>query len=83
MPRAVEYCVCFGILLLAFAERFVVRSERECVCMQDDKQKKEELLELLRAELAKLLCADDVSEEEKLARITLAQAIIENGRGEV
>ena len=47
--------------------------------MQDEKQKKEELLEMLRAEVARLLCADDVSEEEKLSRIQLAQAIIENG----
>jgi hypothetical protein len=47
--------------------------------MQDEKQKKEELLEMLRAEVARLLCADDVSEEEKLSRIKLAQAIIENG----
>lgn len=49
--------------------------------MQDDKLKKEALLEMLRAEIAKLLCADDVSEEDKLSRIKLAQAIIEN-RGE-
>lgn len=48
--------------------------------MQDEKQEKEELLEMLRAEVAKLLCADDVSEEEKLTRIKLAQAIIESGQ---
>ena len=36
--------------------------------MQDEKQKKEELLEMLRAEVARLLCADDVSEEELLVR---------------
>lgn len=47
--------------------------------MHDENQKKEELLEMLRAEVAKLLCADDVSEEEKLSRIKLAQAIIESG----
>ena len=46
--------------------------------MQDEKQKKEELLEMLRAEVATLLCADDVSDEEKLSRIKLAQAIIES-----
>ena len=48
--------------------------------MQDDEQKKEELLDILRAEVARLLCADDVSEEEKLSRIRLAQAIIETGK---
>lgn len=48
--------------------------------MQDEKQEREELLEMLRAEVAKLLCADDVSEEEKLTRIKLAQAIIESGQ---
>jgi hypothetical protein len=45
----------------------------------NDTDKKEELLEILRAEVARLLCADDVSEEEKLSRIKLAQAIIESG----
>ena len=48
--------------------------------MQDDEQKKEELLDILRAEVARLLCADDVSEEEKLSRIRLAQTIIETGK---
>lgn len=43
------------------------------------KRSKEELIEMLRAEVARLLCADDVSEEEKLSRIKLAQAIIESG----
>jgi hypothetical protein len=33
--------------------------------MQDEKQKKEELLEMLRVEVARLLCADDVSKEKK------------------
>lgn len=47
--------------------------------MQDEKQKKEELLEVLRAEVARLLCADDMSEEDKLSRIQRAQEIIENG----
>lgn len=45
--------------------------------IDDERQKKEELLEVLRAELVRLLCADDVSEQEKLSRIQLAQAIIE------
>ena len=47
--------------------------------MQDEMRKQEEMLEMLRAEIARLLCADDVSEEEKLSRIKLAQAIIESG----
>jgi len=47
--------------------------------MRDEKQKKEELLEMLRAEVATLLCADDVSEEVKVSRIKLVQAIIESG----
>ena len=46
--------------------------------MQDETQKKEELLEMRRAEVAMLLCAEDVSEEEKGSRIQLAQAIIES-----
>jgi hypothetical protein len=33
---------------------------------------------VLRAEVARLLCADDVSKEGKLSRIELAQAIIES-----
>jgi hypothetical protein len=32
----------------------------------EGKLSKEELLEMLRAEVARLLCADDVSEDEKL-----------------
>lgn len=47
--------------------------------MQDERQQKEELLEMLREEVARLLCADDVGEEEKLVRIKRAQAIIESG----
>jgi hypothetical protein len=47
--------------------------------MQDEKWRREELLELLRAEVARLLCADDVSEDEKVSRIKLVQAIIESG----
>lgn len=46
--------------------------------MQDERPKIEDFLEQLRAEVARLLCADDVSEDEKLARIRLAQAIIES-----
>ena len=71
---------------LAHALRYPLKNADRTVCssvgedsMQDEKQKKEELLEMLRAEVARLLCADDVSEEEKLSRIQLAQAIIENG----
>jgi hypothetical protein len=50
--------------------------------MQDEKQKqkKYELIEVLRTEVAMLLCADDVSEEAKLARVKLAHHIIENGK---
>lgn len=47
--------------------------------MHDEQRKKEELLELLQAEIAALLCADDVGEEEKVSRIRLAQTIIEHG----
>lgn len=47
--------------------------------MTDDNTIKQELLELLRNEIANLLCAEEITEEEKLARIKLAQAIIENG----
>jgi hypothetical protein len=47
--------------------------------MQDEKQKKEGLLAMLRAEVASLLCADDVSEEEKVSCSKLAEAIIESG----
>ena len=70
---------------LAHALRYSLNNADRTVCrsvgedsMQDEKQKKEELLEVLRAEVARLLCADDVSEEEKLSRIQLAQAIIES-----
>jgi hypothetical protein len=71
---------------LAHALRYSLNNTDRTVCssvgegsMQDEKQTKEELLEVLRAEVASLLCADDVSEEEKLSRIKLAQAIIESG----
>ena len=47
--------------------------------MQDEKWRREELLELLRVEVARLLCADDVSEGVKVSRIKLVQAIIESG----
>lgn len=40
---------------------------------------KEKLLRMLKAELDNLLCADGVSEEEKLVRIKQAQEIIESG----
>ncbi len=46
--------------------------------MQDDNpEERKELIDILCAEVARLLCADDVSEEEKLKRINLAQAIID------
>lgn len=48
------------------------------VFSDDDLRKKEELLEVLRAAVARLLCSDDVSEEEKLSRIKRAQEIVEN-----
>jgi hypothetical protein len=51
--------------------------------MKDEKQKKEELLEGLRAEVARLLCADYVSEEQKLSRLKLALEIIKKGQGVV
>jgi hypothetical protein len=47
--------------------------------MENDTVNKERLLEALREEVATLLCADDISEEEKLARIKRAQEIIEQG----
>jgi hypothetical protein len=48
--------------------------------MQDEEQKEEEgLLEILRAEVARLLCTDDVGEEERLSRLGLTHEIIENG----
>jgi hypothetical protein len=47
--------------------------------MHDEKKQKEELIEMLCVEVARLLCADDVSEEEKLSRIKLAEAILERG----
>lgn len=49
------------------------------ICMHDEKKQREELIEMLCVEVAKLLCADDVSEEEKLSRIKLAEAILERG----
>ena len=71
-------------LLSACVQYYVDDADRLCSSvgdgsMQDEKQKKEELIEMLRVEVARLLCADDVSEEEKLSRIKLAQAIIESG----
>ena len=45
--------------------------------MQDQQRGKEDLLEELRAEITKLLLADEVSEEEKLSRIKLAQEIFD------
>jgi len=47
--------------------------------MQHEEKTKAALLELLREEIAKLLMADDVSEEQKLARFERATAILEGG----
>lgn len=48
--------------------------------MEDERAEREKLLQALQEDVATLLCADEVSEEEKLARIKLAQEIIENGK---
>ena len=45
----------------------------------DEIAAKQALLDDLRAEVEKLLCADDVSEEEKVARMRKAQTIMEFG----
>ena len=47
--------------------------------MENETADKEILLQALREVLARLLCSDDVSEEEKLARIKRAQEIFETG----
>jgi hypothetical protein len=47
--------------------------------MHDEQRTKEDLLEILKQEITALLCADDVSEEEKAARLKLVQAIMEHG----
>ena len=47
--------------------------------MREERLKREEILDVLRAELARLLCADDVSEEEKLIRIERAERILQGG----
>lgn len=47
--------------------------------MRNEEQTKAALLEVLREEIARLLAADDVSEEEKLARFERATAILEGG----
>lgn len=47
--------------------------------MQNEEQTKAALLEVLREEISKLLVADDVSEEEKLARFERATAILNGG----
>ena len=43
--------------------------------MRKDQQEKEDPRDELIAELAKLLCSDDISEEQKLSRIKAAQQI--------
>ena len=47
--------------------------------MHKEEQIKAQLLEILREEIAKLLVADDVSEEEKLSRLELARQIFNGG----
>jgi len=44
--------------------------------MRKDQQEKEDPRDELIAEMAKLLCADDISEEQKLSRIKAAQQIL-------
>jgi len=44
--------------------------------MKNNQQKEADLRDELIAELAKLLCADDISEEQKLSRIKAAQQIL-------
>lgn len=44
--------------------------------MRKDQQEKEDPRDELIAELAKLLCSDDISEEQKLSRIKAAQQIL-------
>lgn len=46
--------------------------------VQDERAEREKLLQALQEDVARLMCSDEVSEEEKLARIKLAQEIIEN-----
>ena len=48
--------------------------------MENNRAEKELLLEELRKEVAKLLCSDDLSDEEKLSRLKIAQSIIEKGQ---
>ena len=44
--------------------------------MRKDQQEKEDPRDELIAELAKLLCSDDISEEQKVSRIKAAQQIL-------
>ena len=44
--------------------------------MIKNQQKEADLRDELIAELAKLLCSDDISEEQKLSRIKAAQQIL-------
>ena len=44
--------------------------------MQDEKQKKEELLEMLRAEVARLLCADDVAKRRSCLVSSLLKRLL-------
>jgi hypothetical protein len=77
IPTRFAYGCRPATLLLSTIDRFEF-SMRER--MQDEKQNRDELIEVLRTEIAALLCADNVSEEAKLARVKLAHYIIENGK---
>ena len=47
--------------------------------MSEEENKKQALLQELREEIKKLLCSDNVSEDEKVTRMRKAQDIIELG----
>ena len=51
----------------------------ECVKRDEtEQQARERLIEELKQEVARLLCDDTVSEEEKIRRMKVAQAILES-----
>lgn len=47
--------------------------------MQDETENVARLLDAFRGELESLLCGDELSDEEKVARMRRAQLIIEQG----
>lgn len=51
--------------------------------MEEESKEKERLLQILRDEVNRLLLSGDISEQEKLSRIKLAQEIMENGEGQL